>query len=60
VTRQTCVGMLVSPLLATFTKNTVGEGRAYRGRLSPGRYLLTLFGHSTYTHFSFSHEEPCI
>src|SRR5580704_5484998 len=50
----------VSPLLATLTKNTGGGGRANALGWASHRYLLTLFLASTYTHFSFSHEEPCI
>ena len=51
---------LVTPLFATLTKNTRGGCTPYTVLVSPLRYLLTLFLSSTYTHFSFSYEEPCI
>ncbi len=50
----------VTPLFATLTKNTRGGGTLHSLLVSPLRYLLTLFLSSTYTHFSFSYEEPCI
>src|SRR5690242_12194703 len=50
----------VSPLLATLTKNIRGGGTLHTLLFSPLPILLTLFLSSTYTHFSFSYEEPCI
>src|SRR6185437_1991530 len=50
----------VNLLFATLTKNTRRGGYSAPIPHLPLRYLLTLFLPSTYTHFSFSYEEPCI